>query len=235
MTRTLRSNSTFGLRLAALAGLGLVAAPTAQAQWGQQQNGARQVIEWQGRVDKETRLYVGRSGARAQGVYSNESGGRFVSRGSLPSGSGTLYVQRISGRGGVDVIQQPYNGNGDGVIRIADTQGGADYYDVRVFWQPNGTTANGNGGYYPNGGYGNDGRNGDYGRGERNGEVERNANVAHDRNGNVVRDRHGNVVYERRGNQVLVRDRNGNPTFDRHGNPVYQNANRNNGRGRYGH
>jgi hypothetical protein len=151
------------LSLATIVGLGLVAAPAAQAQWnGRQQNGVRQVFEWQGRVDKETRLYVGRTGAHAQGVYGRESGGRFVSRGTLPSGSGTLYVQRLSGRGTVDVIQQPYNG--DGIIRIADKQGGADYYDVRVFWQPSGSTTvgrngnggwdrNGNGGWDHNGGY----------------------------------------------------------------------------------
>jgi hypothetical protein len=151
----------------------------------------------------------------------------------MPRGSGTLYVQRVSGRGDVDVLQQPGYSNGDGVVRIQDRSGGQGYYDIRVYWQPSGTYSNngsGNNGVYgyPNGSNGRDGvyeRNGEVGRG-------RNNDVARDRNGTVLHDRRGNVVYERRGNETLVRDRNGNAVFDRNGNPVYQKSNNGNGRWR---
>lgn len=140
MSTTLRSISTRGLRLAALGAATLLAGRTAHAQWGRvsQQQGSQLLFEWQGRVDRETQLVIGRNNVSAHGVNSNESRGRFSSRRELPRGAGTLYVQRIDGRGQVDVIQQPGNGYGDGVIRIRDTQGGADTYAVRVYWQPSG-------------------------------------------------------------------------------------------------
>ena len=228
MTRT---NRVIGrLSAAALGALTLVGGRTAQAQYGQQ--GQQLVFEWQGQVDRETRINVGRGGMSVYGTQGNESRGRFVSRGQLPSGNGTLYVQRVSGRGQVDVIQQPGYNSGDGVIRIQDPQGGVGYYDIRVYWQGNGTYSN-NGevyGRYPNGGntYPNNGgydRDGSYGRrgNDRNG-------VALDRNGNPVYDRRGNPVYERRGNRSVARDRNGNVLFDRNGNAVYDQNNQNNGR-----
>jgi hypothetical protein len=232
MTRTLRSIGRQHLQAAALgaaAMLALFGARSAQAQWGRNgQQNAQLLFEWQGNVDRETQFTIGSRGVDVRGTQSNESRGRFVSRGSLPrNASGTLYVERVSGRGRVDVIQQPGYNSGDGVVRIQDPSGGQGYYDIRVYWEPSGTYSSGNGGYgYPNGGY-DRGRDGVY---ERNGEVGRGRNndVAYDRNGNVLRDRRGNVVYERHGNQVLVRDRNGNAVFDRNGNPVY--AKTNNGR-----
>jgi hypothetical protein len=229
MTRTLRSIGRQQLQAAALGAFGalaLLVARPAQAQWGNNQQNAQLLFEWQGNVDRETQLTIGSRGIDVRGTQSNESRGRFVTRGSLPRGSGTLYVQRVSGRGRVDVVQQP-GYNGDGVVRIQDPNGGQGYYDIRVYWEPNGTYGNNgnNGSYgYPNGNGGYDrGRDGTY---ERNGEVGRGrGDVAYDRNGNVLRDRRGNVVYERRGNQTLVRDRNGNAVFDRNGNPVYQKRN----------
>ncbi|MBV9878984.1 MAG: hypothetical protein JO180_00735 [Gemmatirosa sp.] len=224
MTRTLRS--TFGLGLTI--GASLLGATPAFAQWGRVATGGNNgsqssqlLFEWQGNVDRETQFQIGQRGINVRGTQSNESRGRFVTRGSLPSGNGTLYVQRVSGRGNVDVIQQPGYNSGDGVVRIMDQSGGQGYYDIRVYWQPSGTYSN-NGEVYGNG-------NGGYDRG-RDGSYDRNRDVARDRNGNVVRDRHGNVVYERNGNQYVVRDRNGNVVFDRNGYAVYDRGN--NGRDR---
>jgi hypothetical protein len=132
-------------------------------------------------------------------------------------------VQRVDGRGDVSVIQQPgggRNGYGDGIIRIRDPQGGAGFYDVRVYFRPDvGTYSS-----YPNGGYPSTGypNNGGYGRDDRGIERGRGrGDVARDRYGNVVYDRNGNPVYERRGNRTVVRDRNGNVVFDRNGHAVY--------------
>jgi hypothetical protein len=159
MTRTHRSIGRLRLQAAALGALVLLGGRSAQAQWGQPQN-ARLVFEWQGEVDRETRINIGQRNVTVRGVYGQESQGRFVNRGSLPTGGGTLYIQRISGRGSVDVIQQPGYNSGDGIIRVADTQGGHDYYDVRVYWQPNGTTAGRNDGTWDR-----NGNNGTWDRG----------------------------------------------------------------------
>jgi hypothetical protein len=137
MTRTHRS-----IPLAAAAVALAAAASSAQAQWGggsarNQSNGSQFVMEWRGNVDRETLIYVSRSGVDVRGAQSRESDGRIVSRGTLPRGSGTLYVQRVDGRGSIDVIRQPST-NGEGVIRIRDPQGGDDRYAVRVYWQPTG-------------------------------------------------------------------------------------------------
>lgn len=181
MTRTLRSIRIQSLRLAAVAGASLLGASAVHAQWGgypvstSRNTSSQLVFEWQGNVDRETQINVGRSNVSVHGIQGNESRGRFVSRGALPRGTGTLYVQRIDGRGNVDVIQQPVNG--DGIIRIRDTQGGSDFYDIRVYWQGNGSTTadrrggdgtwDRNGGTYDrNGTYDRDG-DGDYDRADR--------------------------------------------------------------------
>ncbi|AHG87885.1 hypothetical protein J421_0348 [Gemmatirosa kalamazoonensis] len=246
MTRTLRSFGRQQLQAALVGAVALLGGRAAQAQWGQPQNGnMRLVFEWQGNVDRDTRINVGRGGVSVYGASSNESRGRFVTRGTLPTGNGTLYVQRVSGRGNVEVIQQPGYNSGDGIIRITDSQGGQGYYDIRAYWQSNGTVAdrNGNGDWNSRLGCwdrnhndscdhdanGSTNGNGGWDRGDvyqRNGEVARGrGEVALDRNGNVVYDRRGQVVYERRGNQTLVRDRNGNVVFDRNGKPVYEKSN----------
>lgn len=232
MNRTHRSNGMFRLQAAAVAALALVGARSAQAQWGrstQQQQGAQLLFEWQGNVDRETQfdLYANSRDVNVHGVSSQESRGRFVSRNQMPNAYGTLYVERISGRGNVDVIRQPSNGGG--VVRIQDPSGGQGYYDIRVYWQPSGTVGSNypSNGYpdnrYPNAGYpsGNyPSSNGTYDRNDRNNDA-----AARDRSGNVIRDRRGNVVRERRGNAILVRDRYGNAVFDRNGNPVYEKTN----------
>ena len=155
MTRTHRS-----IQIAAAA-ITVLGASTAQAQWGSNRypsNNSQFVMEWRGNVDRETLIYIGRNGVDVRGASQRESDGRIVSRGTLPRGGGTLYVQRIDGRGSIDVVQQPST-NGQGVIRIRDSQGGHDLYAVRVYWQPNGGVYSGRDGTYD--------RNGDWNRNDR--------------------------------------------------------------------
>src|SRR3982750_3928479 len=139
MTRTLRQ--TIASRISLAAGLSISLAAAAQpalAQWGRVSNvpqNAQLLFEWQGDVDREVQfdIYDGSRDVNVHGVNSRESRGRFVSRNGMPRGGGSLYVERVSGRGQVDVIQQPGNSrNGDGVVRIMDPSGGQGYYDIRV-------------------------------------------------------------------------------------------------------
>lgn len=221
MRRTLRSIGRQGLQTMAFGALALLGARSAHAQWGTNgQQNAQLLFQWQGNVDRETEFDIGSRGIDVRGVQGNESRGRFVSRASLPRGTGTLYVERVTGRGNVDVIRQPGSNYSDGAVRILDKSGGAGYYDIRVYWQPNGTYSSN--GEYDRGGY--DRRGNDrVGNGrDRDGRYDRDQNVARNRDGRVVYDRRGNVVYERRGNAVVARDRNGNVQFDRDGDPIYR-------------
>jgi hypothetical protein len=201
MIRTHRSIRARGLRLAAAAGVSLLGASAAQAQWGGYPVGnggsyGQLVFEWQGNVDRETQINVGRSNVSVRGVNGNESRGRFVARGSLPRGNGTLYVPRLDGRGNVDIIQQPGNGYGDGIVRIRDGQGGQDFYSIRVYWRGTGTTTAGrNDGTY--------GRNdGTYGRNDGTWDRTGSGAVSRDRDGDGDYDRADRRIEERRADQA---------------------------------
>lgn len=134
---------------ASVAAAFIVAASTAHAQ-----SGAQLLYEWSGRVDHEVQITPGRRGYDVRGINGQENPGRFRSVNGAPRGNGQLSVQRVSGRGDVDVI------NG-GTVRIRDPQGGADVYRIRVYMQSAG------------GGYGRDDRRDrdrgrdDRGRGDR--------------------------------------------------------------------
>lgn len=200
MTSTLRSHIDRAARLvtraAAVSGLVLGSASVAHAQWwptGQgtgsstgtrngnsgvygnsAPNNATLLFEWQGRVDREVQFDVGNRGVDVRGIDGDQARGRIRENGSMPRTNGYLVVQRIDGRGNVDVMQQPAstnNGNGRGygnrygVVRIRDDQGGADTYRIRVYWQSTDNT-NGNGTYDRNGN-GRYDRNDGYDRGRR--------------------------------------------------------------------
>ncbi|HEY0780667.1 MAG TPA: hypothetical protein VGD56_22105 [Gemmatirosa sp.] len=137
----------------------LLAASVANAQ----PRGTQLLYEWQGRVDHEVQIFPGRGGFDVRGIGGAENPGRFRNTGGPPRGPGQISVQRLSGRGNVDVI-------GNNVVRIRDPQGGADFYRVRVFWQPNG-------GQYGRG----DGRNGAYDNGNNGGYNDRDRRPHDDR------------------------------------------------------
>jgi hypothetical protein len=120
----------------------LAAAPTARAQFvvrrGPPADEATRVYEWRGRVDREIRLRLRDDDASVYRVGSNESrvGSGRVLR-ALPRERGQLTVQRLEGRGIVDVVQQP-NGSNDytAVLRLRDPAGGADSYHLVAYWRP---------------------------------------------------------------------------------------------------
>ena len=63
-------------------------------------------------------------------------GVRYDVRGAgLPQYSIPLDVRRLNGRGNVSVVQYPRAGNGwTAVVRIDDSRGGADNYDIDLRW-----------------------------------------------------------------------------------------------------
>jgi hypothetical protein len=140
-----RVKSALRLTLAAAAALA-VTATTARAQYGRQQQQSRvEVLEWRGQVDREIQIQVDNRQASVIEMGSNERARRRVNMLSgIPNRPGRLYVQRIDGRGDVDVIQQPSQSNGyRATIRIRDPKGGADRYRIAVYWESTGRWNNG--------------------------------------------------------------------------------------------
>jgi hypothetical protein len=100
--------------------------------------GPREVYRWQGYVDKEIRIQL--QGSHA---YVRPMGGGDVraSRGQmlgvLPHQEGILRVERLEGRGDVDVIEQPSSRNGyTAILRVRDSRGGSSPYRIVAYWEP---------------------------------------------------------------------------------------------------
>jgi hypothetical protein len=106
-------------------------------------NGRAVVYQFQGTVDKEIRIQLRGDRANVQpigeGDYRASRGGRVVN--GLPRQEGSLFVERLAGRGDVDVIEQPSSRNGyTATIRVRDSKGGADNYRFNIYFQSNGST-----------------------------------------------------------------------------------------------
>jgi hypothetical protein len=131
------------------------------------------LFTWNGRVDREVRLTM--RGSQTSNTYENsiQSRARFRVSNALPAQAGTVRVVTESGRGNVEVVQQPDAGNGyTTIIRIVDGEGGADNYRVSAYFTP------------VNGGYsrGDRGR-GAYGRNDDRGRRDDNRGRRDDRGG----------------------------------------------------
>jgi hypothetical protein len=105
---------------------------------GRSDNSPREVYRWAGRVDREVRIQL--TGGRA---YVQSMGNREVRNGNgqmlggLPHEDGILRVERIEGRGDIDVIQQPTASNGyTATLRVRDPSSGAANYRIVAVWQP---------------------------------------------------------------------------------------------------
>ena len=146
-----------------------------------------QVFTWSGRVDREIRLTI-RGSQMSNGTENNmQTRGRFQMGSALPAQEGTLRVVTETGRGDVQVIQQPNAGNDyTAVVRLVDNEGGADNYRVSGYFMPT------NGGRYARGdrGRGRD-NSGAYpnDRNYPNGDRHRNRDGDYNRNRDNDRDR----------------------------------------------
>jgi hypothetical protein len=122
----------------ALSVVGLSALPA-----GAQQ---RVLIDWSGRVDSIARISIQGGGARVSLVGSQDNGaGDLHVRNELPHRDGNVTVQVASGRGDVDVEQQPRADNDyTAILRIRDHSGGMDRYQITALWTPGSTTTTAN-------------------------------------------------------------------------------------------
>lgn len=101
-------------------------------------NRRRDVYEWTGVVDKEIRIQLRGNRAWVQPIGAGDdraSRGRVL--GYLPQQTGNIVVQRLEGRGDVDVLEQPSPRNGyTATFRIRDPRGGAARYRILASWEP---------------------------------------------------------------------------------------------------
>ena len=112
--------------------------PNGRNNGGYHGNGRREVYEWNGVVDKEIQIQLrgNRAYVRPMGAGEDRnSRGRML--GGLPQQTGNLVVQRLEGRGDVDVIEQPSARNGyTATLRIRDQRSGAARYRIVAYWEP---------------------------------------------------------------------------------------------------
>jgi hypothetical protein len=163
------------------------------AQWGVARQSGQELFEWTGRVDREVQIVMRGNQVSTRNVGNGETG-RARSRVmmDLPRRDGQVGAQLLSGRGNVDVIQQPSSQNGyTTIIRVTDAGGGSDNYRVAAFWQN-----------YANGDvYGRDRNDRNRDR-DRDDIYDRNNDRNNDRNGYPNRNR-GNGGYNNNGYQVM--------------------------------
>jgi hypothetical protein len=122
-------------RLFAVGVLSAVAATAAGAQ-------QRVLLDWSGRVDSLARITIQGGGAHVTLLGNTDYGaGDLHVRSELPHRDGTVTVQVASGRGDVDIVQQPRADNDyTAILRIRDRSGGADRYQVTALWAPGAST-----------------------------------------------------------------------------------------------
>lgn len=120
------------------------AAPLAAAQWPilsnprvMAQNRGTQLFEWTGQVDREVQIVMRGNDVWTKSVGQNERPrARTREYGRLPNGNGRVVVERLGGRGSVDVIQQPSRQNDyTAIVRVRDDQGGSSSYRLAAYWQ----------------------------------------------------------------------------------------------------
>jgi hypothetical protein len=93
-------------------------------------------MRWQGTVDHEILLRVRESDVQAVTVAGNSaSNTHFTFTSPLPRRNVDVDVQRLEGRGTIEVIQQPSRDNNyTAVIRLVDSKGGSDKYEFELVW-----------------------------------------------------------------------------------------------------
>jgi hypothetical protein len=95
-------------------------------------------MRWSGRVDGTIRVTVQGNRAWAQRISGGPISDERVSMGaSLPRQNfGDVDVNKLQGRGDVDMVQRPSSNNNYTLIfEIEDDDAGADYYEVEVTWR----------------------------------------------------------------------------------------------------
>ncbi len=101
-------------------------------------DGYQTALQWRGIVDDEVELRLQGSRAEWRTIQGNQvqvQSSRVVGSG-LPARSMDLRIERIEGRGTVDIIEQPSAKNGYvTLIRIKDAENGAGQYAFDLIWR----------------------------------------------------------------------------------------------------
>ena len=94
-------------------------------------------VRWSGQVDGRIRVSFRDSQAFTQRISGQQTSNEQVSFGSpVPRRSVDVDVNKLRGRGDVNVVQRPAaNNNYTLVVEINDTDGGADVYDLEIMWR----------------------------------------------------------------------------------------------------
>ncbi|MBI1761269.1 MAG: RICIN domain-containing protein [Acidobacteria bacterium] len=102
---------------------------------GRENSGASS-LRWSGRVDGEIEIEVRGNVVRERHISGQAPYDVRTSSGwSLPRRDVTVRVNRLRGRGRVEVVEQPTSRNGYvAVIRISDADRGADDYELEISW-----------------------------------------------------------------------------------------------------
>ncbi len=93
-------------------------------------------VRWSGRVDADVYVYIQDNFARTQVMAGAPTyGEQFTFSTPLPRRDLTVSVERLRGRGRVEVIQQPSrNNNYTAIVRIQDRDSGSGDYEFQLNW-----------------------------------------------------------------------------------------------------
>lgn len=94
-------------------------------------------LSWRGRVDDVIELEIRGDQLRERvisGQRVSDVSSRFNS--NMPRRRVNVNVEKLRGRGNVEVVEQPSSRNNfTAIVRIRDTKGGADDYEIEVYWE----------------------------------------------------------------------------------------------------
>ena len=124
--------------LSRLAALAIFGAPALGAQ-------ERALFTWNGRVDNDVRITVHSAAIHSELVSGTQLGrGRVNHVSPLPRRDGTVSVEKLAGRGTVEVVQQPSASNGyTAILEVTDADAGPDMYRFSAYFTPSGSVTSG--------------------------------------------------------------------------------------------
>jgi len=93
-------------------------------------------VTWRGRVDNTANIIVAGNSVSTETVAGSPAFGQTSNiNGYLAARPGSIRVRKVNGRGTVNVVQQPsWENDYTAIIRIYDSDGGADNYELEISW-----------------------------------------------------------------------------------------------------
>jgi hypothetical protein len=96
----------------------------------------RSIFQWSGRVDQEVRVVMTGTTITTMKVGPREPASQYGAvLASMPRQDGEILLRNVSGRGTIEVIQNPSSLNGyTAIVRVLDAPGGAGIYEFTASW-----------------------------------------------------------------------------------------------------